>query len=167
MPEHGRKIATILAADVVEYSRLMNVDDEGTLAALNLRRAIFNRLVREFDGREFGSVGDSLMAEFPSAVNAVRCARAIQQAVEKENESLRPNRRMTLRIGLNLGDVIEEGGAVWGRRQRRGALAIAGRARWHSHRWRRLRTREKEAADAFQLCGRQARQEHTRSGCDV
>ncbi|MGH8285243.1 MAG: adenylate/guanylate cyclase domain-containing protein, partial [Steroidobacteraceae bacterium] len=76
MLEHGRKIATILAAHVVEYSRLMDVDDSGTLAALKVRRALFEQLVGEFDGREFGSVGDSLMAQFPSAVNAVRCAQA-------------------------------------------------------------------------------------------
>ena len=114
MLEHGRKIATILAADVVEYSRLMNVDDEGTLAALNVRRTIFERLVGEFGGRVFGSVGDSLMAEFPSAVNAVRCAQAIQQAVENENEPLPADRRMALRIGLNLGDVIEEDATLFG-----------------------------------------------------
>ncbi|HSC08763.1 MAG TPA: tetratricopeptide repeat protein [Steroidobacteraceae bacterium] len=114
MPEYGRKIATILAADVVEYSRLMGVDDETTLAALNVRRTIFDRLVREFEGRVFGSVGDSLMAEFPSAVNAVRCAQAIQQAIEKENEPLPVDRRLALRIGLNLGDVIEKDDTLFG-----------------------------------------------------
>ena len=114
MLEHGRKIATILAADVVGYSRLMSVDDEGTLTALNDRRAIFDRLVQEFDGREFGSVGDSLMAEFRSAVNAVRCAQAIQQAVNRENELLAADRRMALRIGVNLGDVIEDNAALFG-----------------------------------------------------
>lgn len=114
MLERGRKIAAILAADVVEYSRLMGADDSGTLAALKVRRALFEQLVKEFDGREFGSVGDSLMAQFPSAVNAVRCAQAIQQAVAKENEPLAPDRRMSLRIGVNLGDVIEENDALFG-----------------------------------------------------
>ena len=114
MLEHGRKIATILAADVVEYSRLMGVDEAGTLAALNVRRALFEQLVREHEGHEFGSVGDSLMAQFPSAVNAVHCAQAIQQAVERENEPLPPERRMALRIGVNLGDVIEEKGTLFG-----------------------------------------------------
>ena len=114
MLEHGRKIATILAADVAEYSRLMGVDEAGTLAALNIRRALFQQLVREHEGHEFGSVGDSLMAQFPSAVNAVHCAQAIQHAVEKENELLPPERRMALRIGLNLGDVIEEKGTLFG-----------------------------------------------------
>ena len=74
MPRDSRKIAAILAADVVEYSRLMGADETGTLAALKSRRDIFEERVREFDGRVFGSVGDSLMAEFASAVNAVSCA---------------------------------------------------------------------------------------------
>jgi adenylate cyclase len=114
MLEHGRKIATILAADVVEYSRLMGVDETGTVAALKVRRALFEQLVRDFEGSEFGSVGDSLMAQFPSAVNAVQCAQAIQRAIAKENEPLAPDQRMSLRIGVNLGDVIEEDGALFG-----------------------------------------------------
>ncbi|HSC06543.1 MAG TPA: tetratricopeptide repeat protein [Steroidobacteraceae bacterium] len=114
MAEHARKVAAILAADVVDYSRLMGADEPATLDALKIRRALFERLVTDFDGREFGSVGDSLMAQFPSAVNAVRCAQAIQAAVAQENGSLAPERRMQLRIGINLGDVIEEDGALFG-----------------------------------------------------
>ena len=114
MVKDSRKIAAILAADVVEYSRLMGADEEGTLAALNMRRALFDELVKEFDGHEFGSVGDSLMAEFQSAVKAVRCALAIQQRMESENASLLPAQRMHLRIGVNLGDVIEEQGSAFG-----------------------------------------------------
>ncbi len=83
MPNASRKIAAILAADVVDYSRLMGVDDEKTLAILKDRRAIFERLVGEFQDHEFGNVGDSLMAQFPSAVNAVRCAQAIQHAIAR------------------------------------------------------------------------------------
>ncbi|HSD74944.1 MAG TPA: tetratricopeptide repeat protein [Steroidobacteraceae bacterium] len=114
MARTNRKIAAILAADVVGYSRLMGADDEGTLVALKARRAIFDRLVVEFDGREFGSVGDSLMAQFASAVNAVRCAQAIQRAIGEANASVPAARRMALRIGVNLGDVIEEEGALFG-----------------------------------------------------
>ncbi|HEU5468179.1 MAG TPA: tetratricopeptide repeat protein [Steroidobacteraceae bacterium] len=110
----SRKIAAILAADVAGYSRLMGEDDEGTLAALKARRAIFDRLVLEHDGRAFGSVGDSLMAQFPSAVNALRCARAIQQSVAEANAPLPGVRRMQFRIGIDLGDVIEEDGTVYG-----------------------------------------------------
>ena len=114
MVKDSRKIAAILAADVVEYSRLMGVDEAGTLAALKLRRALFDELVREFDGHEFGSVGDSLMAAFPSAVNAVLCALAIQQRTADENAPLPGERRMHLRVGVNLGDVIEENGTAFG-----------------------------------------------------
>ena len=164
MLEHGRKIATILAADVVEYSRLMGVDEAGTVAALKVRRALFVQLVREFEGSEFGSVGDSLMAQFPSAVNAVQCAQAIQRAVTKENEPLAPDRRMSLRIGVNLGDVIEEDGALFGdgvnvaaRLQSLaapGGILIAGAV--YEQVKKKLPTR-------FNYAGVEARQEHSRS----
>ena len=114
MPKTSRKIAAILAADVVNYSRLMGVDDAQALASLKERREIFDRLVSEFEGREFGSVGDSLMAQFASAVNAVRCAQEIQRAIGQTNESAPAGQRMELRIGINLGDVIEEDGALFG-----------------------------------------------------
>ncbi|HKX99091.1 MAG TPA: tetratricopeptide repeat protein [Steroidobacteraceae bacterium] len=107
MVRDSRKIAAILAADVVDYSRLMGADEAGTLAALAARRSIFEAQVREFDGRVFGSVGDSLMAEFHSAVHAVECAQAIQDAVAKQNAPLPAASQMRLRIGVNLGDVIE------------------------------------------------------------
>ena len=114
MQKDSRIIAAILAADVVEYSRLMAADEPGTLATLKARRALFGQLVSEFDGREFGSVGDSLMAEFHSAVNAVSAALALQERVAVENAALQPPRRMLLRVGVNLGDVIEEKGSVFG-----------------------------------------------------
>ena len=114
MVRDNRKIAAILAADVVDYSRLMAADEAATLAALKLRRSLFDEFVREYDGRVFGSVGDSLMAEFASAVNAVECAEEIQRGFAKENEGLTASRRMALRIGVNLGDVIESGDTVAG-----------------------------------------------------
>lgn len=114
MLKDTRTIAAILAADVVAYSRLMGADEEGALAALRVRRAVFDELVKAFDGQEFGSVGDSLMAKFPSAVNAVLCAQAIQQRTDEQNAALPPARRMQLRIGINLGDVIEESGTAFG-----------------------------------------------------
>ena len=97
MTEHARKIAAIVAADVVDYSRLMGADEAATLDALKIRRALFERLVRDFDGREFGSVGDSLMAQFPSAVNAVRCA----QAITKRTEAI----GLDVRSGVHTGEV--------------------------------------------------------------
>ena len=114
MQKDSRIIAAILAADVVEYSRLMAADEPGTLAALRSLRATFAGQVAEFGGREFGSVGDSLMAEFPSAVNAVSAALAIQDALAAGNATLPPARRMLLRAGVNLGDVIEEKGGFFG-----------------------------------------------------
>ena len=114
MVRDSRKIAAILAADVVDYSRLMGADEAGTLEALAIRRGLFDILVKEFDGSVFGSVGDSLMAEFASAVNAVQCAQAIQDRIANENAALPPGRRMRLRIGVNLGDVIESAGATAG-----------------------------------------------------
>ncbi|MEX0735317.1 MAG: tetratricopeptide repeat protein [Steroidobacteraceae bacterium] len=114
MVKDSRKIAAILAADVVEYSRLMGLDEAAALAALKVRRDIFDSLVAEFGGREFGSVGDSLMAEFPSAVNAVLCALEIQRRIGAENERLAADRHMRLRIGVNLGDVIEDQGSNFG-----------------------------------------------------
>jgi class 3 adenylate cyclase/tetratricopeptide (TPR) repeat protein/TolB-like protein len=114
MLKDSRKIAAILAADVVGYSRLMGIDEPGTLAALKVRRAIFDRTVAEFDGREFGSVGDSLMAQFPSAINAVLAAQSIQRQIAQANTATAADRAMSLRIGVNLGDVIEEDGALFG-----------------------------------------------------
>ncbi|MGE3667910.1 MAG: adenylate/guanylate cyclase domain-containing protein, partial [Steroidobacteraceae bacterium] len=110
----ARRMAAILAADVAGYTRLMSTDDEGTLTTLKARREIFDQLVGEFDGRVFGSVGDSLMAQFQSAVNAVRCAQAIQHAILEANAPLPPADRMQLRIGIDLGDVIEDGGTLYG-----------------------------------------------------
>jgi adenylate cyclase len=114
MQKDSRIIAAILAADVVEYSRLMATDEPGTLAALKARRSLFADQVAEFGGHEFGSVGDSLMARFPSAVNAVAAALSIQEAVAAENAALPAARRMMFRVGVNLGDVIEENGGFFG-----------------------------------------------------
>jgi adenylate cyclase len=114
MQKDSRIIAAILAADVVDYSRLMAADEPGTLAALKLLRGTFADQVAEFGGREFGSVGDSLMAEFHSAVNAVSAALAIQERVAAVNAPLARDRRMLLRIGITLGDVIEDQAGVFG-----------------------------------------------------
>lgn len=114
MSRHNRKIATILAADVVDYSRLMAAAEAPTLAALKVRRAIFDRLVDRFGGHEFGSVGDSLMAQFGSAVDAIECAQTIQREIAALNDSLPTVQRMFVRVGVNLGDVIEEDGALYG-----------------------------------------------------
>ncbi|MGH6919193.1 MAG: adenylate/guanylate cyclase domain-containing protein, partial [Geminicoccaceae bacterium] len=109
-----RKLAVILAADVVGYSRLMAADEEGTLAVLNARRQVIDELVARHRGRIFTTAGDSVMAEFASAVEAVRCAAAIQQEIERRNADLPEPRRMLFRVGVNLGDVMVEGNDLYG-----------------------------------------------------
>ena len=109
-----RKLAVILAADVAGYSRLMAVDEEGTLALLNARRQVIDELIARHHGRIFTTAGDSVMAEFASAVEAVRCAAAIQQETERRNADLPEPRRMRLRVGVNLGDVMVGGENLFG-----------------------------------------------------
>jgi adenylate cyclase len=109
-----RRLTAILAADVVGYSRLMGADEEATLATLNAYREVIDRLVVDLHGRVFGSAGDSVMAEFASPVEAVRCAVAIQQEIEARNADLPKDRRMRFRIGVNLGDVMVEGDNLFG-----------------------------------------------------
>ena len=109
-----RKLAVILAADVAGYSRLVAADEEGALATLATYSATISSLVNEHGGRIFGAAGDSLVAEFQSAVQAVRAAVAIQRNLERRNADLAPERRMQFRIGLNLGDVVVDGGNLLG-----------------------------------------------------
>ena len=109
VPPITRRLAAILAADVAGYSRLMAADEEATLRTLDAyRRAIFD-LIDEHAGRVFGSVGDSVIAEFNSAVQAVRAAVAIQRSLDRRNADLPPDRRMDFRIGINVGDVMADG----------------------------------------------------------
>ena len=103
-----RRLATILAADVVGYSRLMGQDEEATLSTLKSYRDVIDGLITSHDGRIFGSAGDSVIAEFASPVEAVRSATEIHLAIEKRNTELIETRRMRFRIGINLGDVMIE-----------------------------------------------------------
>lgn len=103
-----RKLAVILAADVAGYSRLVAADEEGTLATLHTYRVTIADLVAEHDGRIFGAAGDSVVVEFHSAVQGVRAAVAVQRALHRRNADLPPERRLELRIGINLGDVVTE-----------------------------------------------------------
>lgn len=103
-----RTLAVILAADVASYSRLVAADEEGTLATLHTYRVTIADLVAEHHGRIFGEAGDSVIVEFHSAVQAVRAAVAIQRALHRRNADLPPERRLELRVGINLGDVVAE-----------------------------------------------------------
>ena len=109
-----RKLAVIFAADVAEYSRLMGLDEVGTLRTLQAYRAILDRLVATHHGRIFNTAGDSVMADFASPVDAVECAVAVQKAVESENASRAAGEQMRFRIGIHLGDVIVEGQNLFG-----------------------------------------------------
>ena len=110
-----RRLAAILAADVVGYSRLMGQDEAGTLAAVRkLRAEVIEPKIAEHQGRLFKTTGDGFLAEFPSVVNAVACAAAIQKAMAARNADQPEDRQIQLRIGVHLGDVIAEGGDVYG-----------------------------------------------------
>src|SRR5262245_30999882 len=111
MPLQGaqRRLAAILAADAAGYSRLMEADEEATIAKFNACREMVGRIVADHTGRVFGGAGDSLVAEFASAVEAVRCAINIQQAMENQSAGEAPDQRLRFRIGVNLGDVVVDG----------------------------------------------------------
>lgn len=109
-----RKIAAILAADVVGFSRLVAEDEEETLRRLGDYREVFDAFVLRYGGRIFNTAGDAVMCEFESAVEAVRCAIDIQEALRTRNLNHPPNRRLEFRIGMTIGDVVERGGDLLG-----------------------------------------------------
>src|SRR5262245_53510643 len=110
-----RRLAAILAADVVGYSRLMEQDEAGTLTALRDRRkAILEPLVTQHQGRIVKLMGDGALVEFASAVNAVACGIDLQQRFGEANAAVGEARRIVLRIGINLGDIVVEGDDIYG-----------------------------------------------------
>lgn len=110
-----RKLAAILSADMVGYSRLMGVDEEGTLAALQEHLAeIIDPAIAQHHGRTFKTTGDGVLVEFASVVDAVRCALAVQAQVNERNAGVPEDRRIIFRIGVNLGDVMVAGGDIYG-----------------------------------------------------
>ena len=110
-----RKLAAILAADVVSYSRMMEADETGTLDRLkSVRRELFAPIIAEFGGRIFKTTGDGAFVEFKSAVDAVRSASDIQEALAEYNDGVPEDQRILLRIGISLGDVIVEGNDLYG-----------------------------------------------------
>ena len=109
-----RKLTAILSADVKGYSRLMGEDEEWTVRTLNVYKDVMGNLIQQHRGRVVDATGDNLMAEFASVVDAVQCAVEIQQVLRAKNALLPETRRMEFRIGINLGDVIEEGERIYG-----------------------------------------------------
>jgi adenylate cyclase len=112
--EVKRKLAAILSADVKGYSRLMGEDEEGTIRTLNTYKEAMSNLIQQQRGRVVDAPGDNVLAEFGSVVDAVRCAVDIQKELKNRNAQLPENRRMEFRIGVNLGDVVEDGEQILG-----------------------------------------------------
>src|SRR5215831_7313483 len=110
----NRKLAAILHADVAGFSRLMGEDETGTHQALNRLRSAIDPLIAAHGGRIVGTAGDSRLAEFSSVVDAVSCGVEMQRASRGINDSIPPERRLELRIGVNLGDVIIDGDDIFG-----------------------------------------------------
>jgi TolB-like protein/class 3 adenylate cyclase/tetratricopeptide (TPR) repeat protein len=109
-----RKLTAILSADVKGYSRLMEDDEEATVATLTTYRQVIAGVVQKHEGRVVDSPGDNVLAEFPSVVEAMRGAVEVQEELRARNAELSDHRRMEFRIGINLGDVIEEEGRIYG-----------------------------------------------------
>jgi class 3 adenylate cyclase len=113
-PPVKRKLAAILAADAVGYSRAMAADEEGTVKILAAHRAVIDGIIQFHEGRIVNTAGDSVIAEFGSPTQAVRCAVEIQDALKTRNDSLAEDKRMQFRIGVNLGDVMVKGDDLLG-----------------------------------------------------
>jgi adenylate cyclase len=110
----SRRLVAVFAADVEGYSRLMGADEVGTLKGLTERRAILDRYIGEHRGRIANTAGDSVLAEFGSAVDAVQCAVDAQTALTEANSGIAPDRRISFRIGIHIGDVMVRAGDLFG-----------------------------------------------------
>ena len=109
-----RKLTAILSADAEGYSRLMGEDEEATVRTLTDYREVMGTLIQQHNGKVLDSPGDNLLAEFVSVVDAVQCAVAVQKEINARNTELPENRKMQFRIGINLGDVIQEEERIYG-----------------------------------------------------
>jgi class 3 adenylate cyclase len=110
----GRRLAAIVAADVAGYSRLMGLDEAGTARTLREHRTVIDGLVAKHGGRIVKTTGDGVLLEFPSVVDAVECAVAVQAVMAHRNEAVPADRQMLFRIGINLGDILIEGDDILG-----------------------------------------------------
>src|SRR5918999_4930705 len=109
-----RRLAAIFCADVAGYSRLMNTDEAGTLRLLTSHREMTDRLIQQHGGRIANTAGDSILAEFPSAVDALQCALGIQERIGAVHEEVREDRRVTFRIGIHVGEAMVRDGDLFG-----------------------------------------------------
>jgi class 3 adenylate cyclase len=129
MTTEQRRLAAIVSADVAGYSRLMGRDESGTLATLKaLRQEVVDPVIASHGGRIVKTMGDGLLLEFPSVVNAVRCAVEVQTGIAERTAEVPDDRRIAFRIGINQGDII-----IWRRRQRRRPPARNRDTRRHLH----------------------------------
>jgi adenylate cyclase len=113
-PPVERKLAAILSADVSGYTRLMGADETATMATLSSHREVIDELIRQHGGRIANTAGDSVLAEFPSVVEAVQCGVEIQQALAARNAQIPDDKKMLLRIGINVGDVMVKDQDIFG-----------------------------------------------------
>jgi len=158
----SRKLVAVFAADVEGYSRLMGADEVGTLKGLTERRAILDKIIGKHRGRIANTAGDSVLAEFGSAADAVQCAVEAQTALTEANSSFAPERRISFRIGIHIGDVMIRAGDLFGdgvniaaRLQsiaKPGGVCISG-----------VRSGAQGPADDFRLTWRSAGEEHSRA----
>src|SRR5210317_637674 len=109
-----RKLRAILSADVKGYSLLMADDEVHTIQTLKAYRSLMSNLIQQHSGRLVDNPGDNLLAEFGSAVDAVECAVRIQHKLKKENAKFVEDKRLEFRIGINIGDVVHDGGCIFG-----------------------------------------------------
>jgi adenylate cyclase len=109
-----RKMAAVFSADVVGYSRLMGQDEVTTVKTLEIYKEVMSEFIRQHRGRVVDSPGDNVLADFASVVHAVQCGVAVQKELQARNAELPENRKMEFRIGINLGDVIEEEERIYG-----------------------------------------------------
>ena len=110
----GRRLSAIMSADVAGYSRLMGLDETGTARVLREHRAVSDALVAKHGGRIVKTTGDGVLIEFPSVVDAVECAVAVQAVMAERNDAIPQDKRMLFRIGVNLGDILIEGDDILG-----------------------------------------------------
>src|SRR5512140_2345602 len=115
MARDQRRLAAIVCADVAGYSRLMGVDEGGTLAALKSHlQAVFDPKIAEYGGRIVKTTGDGLLVEFASVVDAVRCSVDVQRGMAERNAGTAPDHQINFRVGINVGDIIIDGDDIFG-----------------------------------------------------
>ncbi len=113
--KEARRLAAIVAADMVGYSRLMEIDEAGTITRQKaINDELINPKVKEFGGRVVKTTGDGALIEFPSAVNAVLCAVAVQREMAGREADVPEDRRISYRVGINLGEIIHDGDDIFG-----------------------------------------------------